>query len=725
MGSVRFLVLLALLAGAWLVPGGPARAQAPPQAAPAPVSVDELQRLVATLKDAGERDKLIAQLQALIDAQRGLAPAPEAEGGGDWLVRLSAQIDAVSAEIVAAAGAVLDIPGLADWIERQASDAQARAQALDIALNLVVVFGVALILEWIVRRLLRRPLARLSAQDGGSRVTQALLLLLVLVVEALPILGFAAIAYLELPLLGAHPAAAHLARIVIQASLAARLILATAKIALLSAGAATLHTLGEETRNYLYIWARRFANLAVYGYSLAAAVWWLGVPGAVYVLVLRGTMLVLGVLAVIFVLQNRAALAEVVRGRPPAADDAGHGQGLRLLRQRLADTWHILAIVYIVGIFGNYVLNIEAGFAVVFRVTLVSLIILIAAGAIVSAVRRLSRRGFAVRQDLKARFPTLEARANRYLPALTVVASAVVYFFAALALLQAWGLDTFGWFSTTFGRKLTGSAVSIATVMLAALVVWELFGSAIERYLSGGDGNGRRFARSARVRTLLPLARTTLLIVLLTVVALVVLSEIGVNIAPLLAGAGVAGIAIGFGSQALVKDLITGLFIVLDDTLAVGEMVDVGKEHIGIVETISVRAIKLRDVSGTLHTVPFSEVSTVRNLTRDYSYFVGDFGVQFHEDPDRVIAVLREVAEELRQDPGWSGSIVEALDVIGVDKFTDSAVVIRARLKCVPLRQWAVGHEFNRRIKKAFDAHGIEMPAVNQTRYLTPPAAPA
>ncbi len=129
----------------------------------------------------------------------------------------------------------------------------------------------------------------------------------------------------------------------------------------------------------------------------------------------------------------------------------------------------------------------------------------------------------------------------------------------------------------------------------------------------------------------------------------------------LIAGAGVVGIAVGFGSQALVKDVITGLFILLEDTLAVGEVVDVGKNHIGQVEAISIRTIRLRDMSGTVHTVPFSEVSTVRNMTRDYSYFVADVGVVYREDPDRVVGVLRGVAAELAKDPDWAPYIVEPL----------------------------------------------------------------
>jgi moderate conductance mechanosensitive channel len=522
-----------------------------------------------------------------------------------------------------------------------------------------------------------------------------------------------------LPLVHPRFGTARVAEVIIQACLTARLILAVAHVALVSPGAGALYSLGEETRNYLYIWARRFTNWAVYGLALAAGTWWLGVPGAIYALLLRGTMLVLGILAVIFVLQNRVAVAEMLRGKRGGAEGGapapGHGWGL--LRQRLADTWHVLAIIYIVGSFGSYVLRIEGGPVFVLRATLLSIVILVAAGLIVRFVRRFSQRGFAVGPDLKSRFPMLEARANRYLPVLTVAASTIVYFFAVLTLLQAWGVDAFAWFSTNFGRRIAGSLISTATVLVIALVLWESFVSAIERYLNRIGSDGRPVARSARARTLLPLLRTIVLIVLITIVALIVLSEFGVNIAPLLAGAGVVGLAIGFGSQALIKDFITGVFILLEDTLAVGDVVDVSNGHSGVVEAISMRAIRLRDQAGTVHTVPFSEVTTVKNLTKDYSYYVLDVGVSYREDTDEVIALLKQVADELGRDPEFGAMMLEPMEVIGVDRFEDSAVIIKVRLKTLPIRQWSVGREFNRRMKKAFDRNGIELPFPHRTLY--------
>jgi hypothetical protein len=155
-------------------------------------------------------------------------------------------------------------------------------------------------------------------------------------------------------------------------------------------------------------------------------------------------------------------------------------------------------------------------------------------------------------------------------------------------------------------------------------------------YLTGTDRYGTRIERSARVRTLLPLLRNAVMVLLITVVSLVTLSEFGVNIAPLLAGAGVIGLAIGFGSQTLVKDVITGLFILFEDTISVGDVVDVGNGHSGLVGAITIRTIKLRDMAGGVHSIPFSQVNSVLNMTKDFSYYVLDIAVAHGEDPDRV-----------------------------------------------------------------------------------------
>jgi len=211
--------------------------------------------------------------------------------------------------------------------------------------------------------------------------------------------------------------------------------------------------------------------------------------------------------------------------------------------------------------------------------------------------------------------------------------------------------------------------------------------------------------------------------VIIVMTSLIVLSHIGIDIAPLLAGAGVVGVAIGFGSQALVKDVITGLFILMEDQIAVGDVVDVGKEHAGVVEAISVRTIRLRDQAGAVHTVPFSEVTSVKNLTRDFAYAVARITIPNSEDIDRVVDVLHEVSEELMADATLRPLILDPFDYQGVDAFdaVSGSVVLLVRIRTIAGKQWVVGRAFNRLVKIAFDKNGIHPPEPAPTTIVLQP----
>ena len=238
--------------------------------------------------------------------------------------------------------------------------------------------------------------------------------------------------------------------------------------------------------------------------------------------------------------------------------------------------------------------------------------------------------------------------------------------------------------------------------------MWEAANLSIQLHLSR-LAREAQLARSARLRTLLPMLRTTLLVGIFSVVGLMVLSEIGVNTAPLLAGAGVVGLAIGFGSQKLVQDIITGLFLLLENTMQVGDVVSLGGLS-GTVEALSIRSIRLRALDGSVHTVPFSAVTTVTNQTRDFDYAVVDVSVGLNEDPERVAGLVRAVAGEMRQEPRWQNAIRDDIDIMGVEKFLDTALVLRTRMKTVPGQRWAVAREMNGRIKACFDELAIESP---------------
>jgi moderate conductance mechanosensitive channel len=214
----------------------------------------------------------------------------------------------------------------------------------------------------------------------------------------------------------------------------------------------------------------------------------------------------------------------------------------------------------------------------------------------------------------------------------------------------------------------------------------------------------------SRVATLTSVLRTLALVVLWSVVAVVCLSQLGLDVRPILAGAGIVGLAVGFGAQYLVRDVIAGFFLVLEDQVRVGDVAVVNGTG-GLVETVTFRTIVLRDLAGTLHIFQNGAVTTLANMTRGWSGYVVDVEVPFREDPDRVIAIMRRVGDELRADPAHGPLILEPIEVFGVDGFKEASLVIKARLKTLPIQQWTVGREYRRRLVQAFAAEGIDNPA--------------
>ncbi len=213
----------------------------------------------------------------------------------------------------------------------------------------------------------------------------------------------------------------------------------------------------------------------------------------------------------------------------------------------------------------------------------------------------------------------------------------------------------------------------------------------------------------SRVATLTGVLRTLALVTLWSVVTVICLSQLGLDVRPILAGAGIVGLAVGFGAQHLVRDVIAGFFLVLEDQVRVGDVAVVNGTG-GLVEAVTFRAIVLRDLAGTVHVFPNGAVTTLANMTRGWSGYVVDVEIGYKEDPDRVMATMRRVADELRADPAYGPLILEPIEIFGVDAFKEASVVIKARLKTLPIQQWTVGREYRRRLVQAFAAEGIEAP---------------
>ena len=223
--------------------------------------------------------------------------------------------------------------------------------------------------------------------------------------------------------------------------------------------------------------------------------------------------------------------------------------------------------------------------------------------------------------------------------------------------------------------------------------------------------------REKRARTLGKIIRHTWAVLITVIAVMMVLKEVGMDIGPILAGAGIAGLAIGFGAQSLVKDVISGFFILLENNFRVGDVIKAG-DVAGLVEKMSLRVTILRDLEGRVHVVPNGSINVVTNMTKEWSRVMLNVGVAYKEDVDHVMGVLKEVGEQLYKDPDFSPLIMEPLEILGVDDFADSAIVIKIVMKTQPLKQWAVGRELRRRIKKTFDERGIEIPFPHRTVYM-------
>ena len=275
------------------------------------------------------------------------------------------------------------------------------------------------------------------------------------------------------------------------------------------------------------------------------------------------------------------------------------------------------------------------------------------------------------------------------------------------------------YFTRFFDRSFEWATTSGLRVLLIAgamFVLLALLKRGVAKLSSLYEGTLPSPAQMNRAYTLTHIVRDIARIVILFVGMMMILSELGVDLKPLLAAAGLGGLAIGFGAQSLVKDLISGFFILWENSVRIGDVVEVAGVA-GRVEEVELRTIKLRDVSGNLHVVPNGVIDKVKNLTKDYSYYVFDIAVAYRENVDEVMGVLQEIAEDLRRDSRFTDDILEPLEMLGVDQFTDSAVIIKCRIKTEPLKQWRVGREMKRRIKNTFDAKGIEIPFPHQTSY--------
>ena len=724
---LRLLILAGLLA---LAPGLRAGAQ---------VNPDDARRTLDVLQDPQKRDQLINTLQTIARSQQPPTPAPAAGAivpdslGAEVLMGASGFLNRLSSQAIATFGAIRSVPLLWVWLKAMATEPWARGILLDTAWRLLLVLAIGLAAEWAVRRVVQRPILALvrQAPNGGAqpeedaearaesgetepphrRRTAALILLrrvpLVLgrfVLELLPVLAFLAVCHLiaATALGGVDPPRLVLLAVIDAYAVCAAILCIGRVIFSPSQPHLRLLTVPDDVAAYAMRWIRRFAVVSVFGYAIAEAGLLLGLSDTAHEALLKVVGLVDHIFLGIIVLQQRRTVRRALRAPEGATGPVA------ALRNWLARIWHWLALLLLATLWLTWAVEVQHGYARMLRYFggVIGVIVLARLAEIV--VLGTLDRAMAPRADAVPSHPGIEARLALYHPVLTSVARALIFVAAAIALLQLWGLGTFDWLvATDLGHRVLSSLLDLAVTVLLAVAVWEAVNAAIEQHLARLTREAQA-ARSARLRTLLPLLRTTLSVVIVVVAGMMVLSEIGVNIGPLLAGAGIIGVAIGFGSQTLVRDLITGIFLLLENAMQVGDTVTVSGLS-GTVENLSVRTIRLRAADGSVHIIPFSSVTTVTNVNRGLGNASVTVSVAAHEDTDRVCDVLSEIVAGMREDADFSARMLSDLQLWGVDKLDGASATIAGQVVCTDSGRWSVQREFNRRMKRRFAELGIQL----------------
>jgi small-conductance mechanosensitive channel len=317
-----------------------------------------------------------------------------------------------------------------------------------------------------------------------------------------------------------------------------------------------------------------------------------------------------------------------------------------------------------------------------------------------------------------------EALALRYLRILLAVL--VVGVFMGL-----WHLDPSTWIADFLGERVAAALFDISVTVFLAYIAWGVAKAAIESHAGpeptesgpahgGGDGGGMG---GTRVETLLPLVRKFLWVTLVTIVVMVSLSSLGVNIGPLLAGAGMVGIAIGFGAQTLVRDIVSGFFFLLDDAFRIGEYVEIDADTRGTVEKISVRSFQLRHHKGPVHTVPFGEIRSLTNYSRDWAIMKFELRLPFETNIEKVRKIIKGIGQEMQDDPDIGPQLLEPLKSQGVNRMDDSALIIRCKFTAIPGEQFVIRREAFTRIQRAFEEEGIHFAPRRVLVEATTPAA--
>nr|WP_256930412.1 mechanosensitive ion channel domain-containing protein [Pseudomonas sp. D1HM] len=395
----------------------------------------------------------------------------------------------------------------------------------------------------------------------------------------------------------------------------------------------------------------------------------------------------------LFIIRFRRPIAHLIRNQPLSR---------RLTRRALSDSieligtyWYVAALILVgVSLVATFISAGDTSTAL--RQSLICTVLVVLCMVINGLVRRHAQKP----QRGHKRHALYSDRLKSFV--YTLVHLMVWLVFIELGL-RVWGMSLIS-FTEGDGHEISVKLFSLGGTLLFAWLIWILSDTAVHHALT----RSRKGLANARAQTMMPLIRNILFVAIFIIALIVALANMGMNVTPLLAGAGVIGLAIGFGAQSLVADLITGLFIIIEDSLAIDDYVDVGG-HLGTVEGLTIRTVRLRDIDGIVHTIPFSEIKSIKNYSREFGYAIFRVAIPYNMEIDDAIKLMRDVGQKMRTDPLQRRNIWSPLEIQGVESFESGSAILRARFKTAPIKQWEVSRAFNLSLKRHLDEAGLDL----------------
>ncbi len=694
-------------------------------------STDDIEDLLGIMESPTKRETFTKNLKGLLDAKKAMEAKKTKKAKGEderlFIIRLVFDsFDQISMDIqkeTIALGLMVDeLPEAFESAKVFFAKTENRPQMRILFLDIAVALMAALLFIFFLRGLIRSATARMK--DLPSKIGWGFVYILL---KALPFAALVIVFDAMFRAFPSFPKGRILVLLLFTLLFLYQSVMAACHVLLSPEEAsARLTSFSDENANYLWIWMRRFFFYALFYFMTTRSIM-LTQPPQLYFSYLRGLLLLpFPLMLTVFIFQLARDI-RIKHGQPFKTDEEFSEDEISSVNPKtngravsaLIWYWPIPVAGYVWAISLSLITKYDKAFEYLFRATIGTVLAAILVFILFRALDLIFRRFFRIKEQTQQRFPGLEKKTNRYLLIVKIGLRIAIIVAALGAIGEIWGVPVSGFVVSDMGAVIILRVVAIILTMAVIAAVIEI-NNTVAAYLLKNKRQGEKRDISQKQKTLIPVIQTAINIAAGFVGGIIVLGRMGVNTTPILAGAGIIGLAVGFGSQTLVKDLISGLFILFEESIRVGDWAMVGGKG-GSVESVGLRTVKLRDMNGTLHVISNSSIDSLSNFSKVFSRTVMDIGVAYREDVDEVIEILKELGATLQKDPDHGPNILEPLEVFGLDRFEDSAVIIRARFKTKPLKQWGIKRAFYRLMKRAFDERGIEIPFPHRTVYMGEP----